>query len=135
MRFLPEASFFLLLSLPAAHFYSLIEAPVRRQLSYAAGFALLAFFATCWLVPIISAYLMRRGLKGRDMGRRGTRDVAKEMCVRARARPPLPPATPRALQRLLRAGWHPDPAQRPAAAVFVRVLQRMLAAARGVANP
>ncbi len=51
------------------------------------------------------------------------------------ARPPLPPATPRALQRLLRAGWHPDPAQRPAAAVFVRVLQRMLAAARGVANP
>jgi hypothetical protein len=91
MRFLPEASFFLLLSLPAAHFYSLIEAPVRRQLSYAAGFALLAFFATCWLVPIISAYLMRRGLKGRDMGRRGTRDEAKEMCVRARARPPLPP--------------------------------------------
>jgi hypothetical protein len=40
------------------------------------------------------------------------------------ARPIIPPHTPRAIAHLMRTGWHPDPARRPTAKVFARVLER-----------
>jgi hypothetical protein len=88
MRLLPETAAFVALSYPAFYFYSHIAEtePAARQLTLAAGLSLLAFLATLWLVPIISRYLTRRGLKGRDMGRRGTPDESKEVCVRLGAR-------------------------------------------------
>jgi hypothetical protein len=81
MRHLPEAFAFFLLAGPAAYYFTHVEGSVQRQLAHAAGFSLLAFFATVWLIPIISNYLLRRGLKGRDMGRRGTPQEAVEVCV------------------------------------------------------
>jgi len=71
---------------PAAYFASRASAPVAAELARSAGLALLALAATHVGVPAAAAYLLRRGLKGRDMGRRGTPAEAVEMCVRARAR-------------------------------------------------
>jgi hypothetical protein len=81
MRIL-EASFFALISLPAVYFYTRIDSiEIRGAISTAVAFSFLAFAATYRLVPMFSWYLARRGLKGKDMGRRGTPQENEEMCV------------------------------------------------------
>ena len=65
---------------PALYLFSLISsADVRSSLLAAAASSVVAFALTLWLVPLFAAYLARRGLKGRDMGRRGTPKEAEEM--------------------------------------------------------
>ena len=77
----------LAISLPALALFARIEdASIRASLAAAAGFAAVACAATLWLVPMFSWYLERRGLKGKDMGRRGTALEDKEMCAAARLR-------------------------------------------------
>ena len=81
-RLLPETLIFLTCCLPAVYYYTQISSPdVQAQLLRAAAFSALAFASTLWLIPIISSFLWRRGLKGRDMGRRGTPQEAVEMCA------------------------------------------------------
>ena len=58
---------------------SIHDEAVRGLLAVAGGFAFLSFLATLCLVPLFAPYLSRRGLKGRDMGRRGTPQEAVEM--------------------------------------------------------
>ena len=77
-----ERAFFLVISLPALYYYSRIEKDeIRVSIATAAAFSFLAFAATHTLVPLFSWYLARRGLKGRDMGRRGTPLENVELCV------------------------------------------------------
>jgi hypothetical protein len=39
------------------------------------------FLATVLVVPNASTYLLKRGLKGKDLGKRGTPLEDREMCV------------------------------------------------------
>ena len=65
---------------PALYLFSLISsASVSASLLAAAASSLVAFALTLWLVPMFAVYLARKGLKGRDMGRRGTPREAEEM--------------------------------------------------------
>jgi hypothetical protein len=71
---------------PAAYYLSRIASPdVRRDVLYAAAVAAAAFVTTVVTVPAVAPYFSRKGLKGKDMGRRGTPDEHKEMCVPGRA--------------------------------------------------
>ena len=82
-----EALFCVACVVPAAYLYAHIaDGAVRTQLAVTAGYSVLAYFATVWLVSVFSSYLSRRGLKGRDMGRRGTPLEHVEMCDRAQRR-------------------------------------------------
>ena len=75
-----EAAGLALLALPALALALHVHPSAHAQLLAAAGFAVVAYIATSVLVPHFSWYLERRGLKGKDMGRRGTPDEHKEMC-------------------------------------------------------
>jgi hypothetical protein len=80
MPSLLELAGFGLVVLPAATFYSQIKSDeTRNTIAYSCGISLLAFVTTLVLVPIMAPYFSRKGLKGKDMGRRGTPDEAKEM--------------------------------------------------------
>lgn len=82
-----EAGALLGCAAPAAYFASRASAPVAAVLARSAALSLLALGATHYGVPTAAAYLARRGIKGRDMGRRGTPAEAVEMCVcRSRVR-------------------------------------------------
>jgi hypothetical protein len=70
---------------PAVFYFSRIQsAEVQSQVLYSCAVAVLAFATTYVTIPRVSEYFSRKGLKGRDMGRRGTKDEAKEMCVGGR---------------------------------------------------
>lgn len=72
MRILEAVLFFTALA-PATYFASQIQdSNIRRQLAFAAGVSVCTFLVTKWLLPNVATYLLRRGLKGKDMGRRGT---------------------------------------------------------------
>jgi len=45
---------------------------MRQVLGYSGGYSLLAFFSVLFLIPALSSRFIQRGLKGKDMGRRGT---------------------------------------------------------------
>lgn len=47
--------------------------------------SVLCFLTTLAVIPNASTYLLRRGLKGVDLGKRGTPLGEREMCVRTRA--------------------------------------------------
>lgn len=75
-----EAAALAVVAVPAGYLYTTIEsAAVRGQLAAAAGVSFVAFLATLWLVPLFGRYLARRGLRGKDMGRRGTPKEHEEM--------------------------------------------------------
>ena len=88
-----ETAFFAALCVPAAFLILQVPDSARTSLLYAAGFSALAFVATSVLVPHFSWFLEKRGLKGKDMGRRGTPDEHREMCVVVAARAPRVPHT------------------------------------------
>jgi len=68
-----ESLFFLCLSAPSIWLLSQISDPEMRQvLGYSGGYSLLAFFSVLFLIPALSSRFIQRGLKGKDMGRRGT---------------------------------------------------------------
>ena len=76
-----EAGGFALLYLPAAHLLlnHVTSEEIKAQVLYSAAVAVFAFLTTLVTVPAVAPYFSRKGLKGRDMGRRGTQDEAKEM--------------------------------------------------------
>jgi hypothetical protein len=45
--------------------------------------AMLGFLATSRMVPNIQEYTLRKGIAGKDLGKRGTATADKPMCVRA----------------------------------------------------
>jgi len=53
--------------------------PVGSQLVAYATMAVLGFVATQRLVPHIQQYTLRKGISGRDLGKRGTAAADKEM--------------------------------------------------------
>ena len=82
MYHLLEASFFATIALPAVYYFTRIENhEIQSAIASAVAFSFLAFAATYKLVPMFSWYLARRGLKGKDYGRRGTPQENEEMYV------------------------------------------------------
>jgi hypothetical protein len=80
--YLLEASFFATIALPAIYYFTRIENhEIQSAIASAVAFSFLAFAATYKLVPMFSWYLARRGLKGKDYGRRGTPQENEEMYV------------------------------------------------------
>ena len=47
--------------------------------------AVLGYFVTARMVPTIKMYTLRKGISGKDLGKRGTSIADKEMYVNARA--------------------------------------------------
>lgn len=87
-----EPTFFAVLCLPAAYLWSCIQsATLRSQVSHAALFGAVAFASVYYLIPALAPRFLGRNLKGKDMGRRGTKDEHVEMCVTGAARPFFPP--------------------------------------------
>ncbi len=75
-----EVGGFAALLLPAAYLYTRVgDAGVQAQLLFCAAVAVCAFFTTATVVPNMAAYFSRKGLKGRDLGRRGTPQADVEM--------------------------------------------------------
>ncbi len=76
-----EAGAWGLLALPAASLLltRVASEEARGLVLYSAAVAVLAFLTTLVTVPAVAPYFSRKGLKGRDMGRRGTADESKEM--------------------------------------------------------
>jgi hypothetical protein len=54
---------------------------IGSQLIAYMGMAILGYFATAQMVPVIKQYTLRKGLSGKDMGKRGTSIADKEMYV------------------------------------------------------
>jgi hypothetical protein len=75
-----EAGGLVLLFAPALYLFSQIPSEeAKSAIVYALGTAVLAFAVTLVTIPAVAEYFSRKGLKGRDMGRRGTPDEQKEM--------------------------------------------------------
>ena len=71
-----------LLCLPALQLWSGLEDDAKRtQLAHSALFALAALASAYYLVSALGPRFIARNLKGKDMGRRGTKDENAEMCV------------------------------------------------------
>jgi UDP-N-acetylglucosamine--dolichyl-phosphate N-acetylglucosaminephosphotransferase len=62
---------------------SLKDGPLLTQLLYSFAVALIAFFTTVSLIPVFSQYTLKRGLCGKDLGKKGTihesRDVPEAL--------------------------------------------------------
>jgi hypothetical protein len=70
---------------PAVWLGTQIDDPViRADLTWAGVSGILCFVLTVWIVPSAAAYLLRRGLKGLDLGKKGTAAGRIEMCVYCR---------------------------------------------------
>ena len=68
-----ELIFYASLALPGLYLLGQIsDAETRGVLTQAGGWSLLAFLSAFLLIPALSSRFMLRGLKGKDMGRRGT---------------------------------------------------------------
>ena len=66
--------------LPALVLFRRIEdAGVTRELQASAGIALLGYLATCFVLPTFTPFLVRRGLTGKDLCKKGTASADKEM--------------------------------------------------------
>ena len=82
--FWPEALAGLVLLAPSAIIASQIgDAAIRRDLFAGAAGAAACGVATYLIVPNAASYLWKRGLRGRDFGKRGTPLETREMCVAA----------------------------------------------------
>jgi UDP-N-acetylglucosamine--dolichyl-phosphate N-acetylglucosaminephosphotransferase len=65
---------------PACYFGAHIaDTNIQKQLLFSLASSVCCFLVTKWLVPNIAQYLSRKGLKGRDMGRRGTPSETTEI--------------------------------------------------------
>ena len=71
----------ILLCLPALQLWSGVQDATRTQLAHSALFALAALASAYYLVSALGSRFIARSLKGKDMGRRGTKDEHVEMCV------------------------------------------------------
>lgn len=70
------------LALPLIYLFGRIsDASIRYVLQWSALVALVAYLASDVLIPKLQDYLLKRGLKGKDMGRKGTKDEDKDMYV------------------------------------------------------
>jgi len=58
---------------------SLVSIDTKNSIYYSVLVGCLAFFCSYMIIPTVSEYFSRKGLKGKDMGRRGTPDENKEM--------------------------------------------------------
>lgn len=68
-----EVIFYAALALPGLYLLGQIsDVETRGVLTQAGGWSLLAFLSAFLLIPALSSRFMLRGLKGKDMGRRGT---------------------------------------------------------------
>ncbi|CAM9640163.1 unnamed protein product [Ascophyllum nodosum] len=66
--------------LPALVLFRRIEdAGVTRELQASAGIALLGYLATCFVLPTFTPFLVRRGLTGKDLCKKGTASADKEI--------------------------------------------------------
>lgn len=66
--------------LPSIYFLCFLEETETRNVIFiAALFAVGAFFMSSSLVPVVSQYTLRRGISGRDLCKKGTRNETKEM--------------------------------------------------------
>ncbi len=80
MPSLGESAALLFGAAPAVYFFTKIQDEgVQRSLLYAVAVGIAAFATTVVTIPAVAGYFSRKGLKGRDMGRRGTADENKEM--------------------------------------------------------
>jgi hypothetical protein len=79
---------FVLLCLPGLYYGATIRnAAVFTQLAHASLFAAVAFVCAYMLIPALGPRFLSRGLKGKDMGRRGTASEHVEMCVQRGSAP------------------------------------------------
>jgi hypothetical protein len=85
---------FALLCLPGLYYGSTIRnAAVFTQLAHASLFAAVAFVCAYMLIPALGPRFLARGLKGKDMGRRGTAAEHVEMCVQRVPGYPVQPSS------------------------------------------
>lgn len=79
-----EISGLVALAAPASYllFTSDIATDLKSQLLFSAAVSICAFATTVVAVPALAEYFSRKGLKGRDLGRRGTPQEKDEMYVK-----------------------------------------------------
>lgn len=58
---------------------SIVSIETRESIYYSIVVGCFAFLTSYMIIPSVSEYFSRKGLKGKDMGRRGTPDESKEM--------------------------------------------------------
>ena len=77
-----EAAAFLTICAPFLHFvYVIPDSTVRAQLVVSLAGSLVVFLATAAAVPRASKYMLRRGLFGKDLGKKGSPLGEVEVCV------------------------------------------------------
>ena len=63
----------------AGLYVSIPSVTIKNVLSWATLVALGAYFLSSTLIPRLQEFLARKGLKGKDLGRKGTKDEDTEM--------------------------------------------------------
>ena len=58
--------------IPAIWFALHVDSNIRRDLLVSLFAGVLCCVSTAWLIPTAASYLLRRGLKGVDLGKKGT---------------------------------------------------------------
>ena len=56
---------------------------VKEQLAISFGISLLGFVLTSFLVPLIARYTLKKGISGRDMGKKGIPSLAEKLVPEA----------------------------------------------------
>lgn len=59
--------------------YSLLGSEISTPILYSCLVAIIAFFATSSLIPVFSEYTLRRGLAGKDLGKKGTPHESRDV--------------------------------------------------------
>jgi hypothetical protein len=59
------------------------DVSIRSQLAWSAVFGIAGFLVTVWIIPNAASYLVKRGLKGLDLGKKGSARGRLEMCGHA----------------------------------------------------